>query len=137
MSRLNPFVDSYKFSDIVRLWARERLVHEVIVGRELAHGVVAEGLRIQSIDPKWLKPSEPFRRHPYVGFSATANAAPIVIRAIALEHLLTVARGAADPVMSLLCEEFVMRDAFKAWLLHTRRVLPMFWFAIEDTCHVA
>jgi hypothetical protein len=134
---VNQFIDSYKFSDVVRLWARERLVHEVIVGRELARGVVAEGLRVESANPKWLKTSESFRGYPYIGFSAIANAAPIVIRAAALEHLLTVARGATDPVMSLLCEEFVTRDAFKTWLLQTRRTLPLFWFASEDTHNAA
>ncbi len=49
-------IESFKFADIVKQWARERLVHDVIVGRELARGITREGLRFNSVDPKWTKP---------------------------------------------------------------------------------
>jgi hypothetical protein len=41
-------LDTYKITDIISLWGRERLVHDVVVGRELAKGAVAEGLKVQA-----------------------------------------------------------------------------------------
>ncbi len=36
-------VESFKFGDVARIWGRERLEHEVVIGRELARGVIQEG----------------------------------------------------------------------------------------------
>jgi len=128
----NQFVDSYKFRDIVQLWARERLVHEVVVARELVKGIIVEGLRFQSLDPNWAKTSEPFRGYPYVGYCAYEGATPIVIRATALEHLLVVMREAIDPSLPILEEEFVPKADFKNWLLRTSRAMPQFWFGESE-----
>lgn len=121
-------VEGYKFADIVRLWGRERLVHEVIVARELARGIIQEGLRFQSINPKWVKSSAEFRRYPYVGYVAREGGKPAIIRAETLEHLLGVMREAVDPDLRLLSEEFVTKSDFRDWLVHAGRPLPAFWF---------
>ena len=121
-------VESLKFGDIARIWGRERLQHEVVIGRELARGIVNEGLRFQSINPKWVKSSESFRGSPLVGFSAHQDLPPVLLRADALEHLLRVARHAVDPDISVLSDEYVLKDDFRKWLVHTGRALPEFWF---------
>jgi hypothetical protein len=130
--QLGQLVESYKFSDLVEHWARERLVHPVLVGRELAQGVIAEGLRLQSVDPKWVKSSEAFRGYPYIGYVSLDGHKPICIRATALEHLLAVMRQAADVDKALLAEEFVSRNEFRLWLVRTGRLLPAFWFGSEE-----
>jgi hypothetical protein len=121
-------VESYKFSDIIRLWGRERLVHDVIVARELAKGIIQEGLRFQSINPKWVKASAEFRCYPYVGYVAREGDKPAIIRAETLEHLVHVMREAIDPDLHILSEEFVLKADFRNWLVHTGRNLPAFWF---------
>jgi hypothetical protein len=121
-------VESYKFGDIVRLWGRERLLHDVIVARELAKGIISEGLRFQSINPKWLKSSAEFRCYPYIGYVSREGDKPAIIRAETLEHLLQVMREAVDPDLRILSEEFVLKADFRNWLVHTGRVLPAFWF---------
>jgi hypothetical protein len=121
-------VESYKFGDIVRLWGRERLVHEVIVGRELVKGIVQEGLRLQSVHPKWTKSSTEFRCYPYVGYVAREGDKPMIIRAETLEHLLKVMREAIDPDLRFLAEEFMTKTDFRNWLVYTGRTLPVFWF---------
>jgi hypothetical protein len=50
----SQLVESYKFWDVVSLWSRERLEHELIVARALARGVIIDGLRLHSADPKWV-----------------------------------------------------------------------------------
>ena len=125
-------VESFKFADIAKLWGRERLEHEVVIGRELAHGIINEGLRFQSISPKWVKSSESFRGSPLVGFSARQDLPPVLLRADALEHLLRVARNAVDPDMSILFDEFITRDDFRNWLVHSGRALPSFWFDTNE-----
>ena len=125
-------VESFKFADVARIWGRERLEHEVVIGRELAQGVIQEGLRFQSISPKWVKSSESFLGSPLVGFSAHQELPPVLLRADALEHLLKVARKAIDPDMSILSDEFVLKDDFRKWLVHTGRALPEFWFGPKE-----
>lgn len=127
-SDLGHLVESLKFRDLVTLWARERLMHEVLVAREIARGIICDGLRFQSIDPKWLKSGVAFRGYPYVGYAARAGAKPIIIRAEALEHLLAVMREAADPSSAILSEERVTKADFRDWLVHTGRSFPAFWF---------
>jgi hypothetical protein len=125
-------VESFRFADVVRLWARERLVHEVLVSKELVKGIVAEGLRFQSADPAWVSPNEPFRGYPYVGFVSLAEEKPIVIRASALEHLLSVMRSAIDPSPALLTDEVVTKGDFRQWLVRTGRPLPAFWYGAHE-----
>lgn len=127
---VNPafLVESYKFADIAQLWGRERLAHEVVVSRELAKGAIAEGLKIQSANARWVKASETLRGEPYVGLVSAQNEKPALIRATALEHLLAIARGAVDPNPVLLSEEFVSKDDFRKWLVRTGQSLPAFWF---------
>ena len=125
-------IESFKFGDIARIWGRERLEHEVVIGRELAQGIVHDGLRFQSINPRWVKSSESFRGSPLVGFSAQQDMPPVLLRASALEHLLRIARKALDPDMLVLSEEFVTKDDFRKWLVQTGRPLPKFWFGPEE-----
>ena len=125
-------IESFKFADIVKHWARERLVHEVIVGRELARGVTRDGLRFNSVDPKWTKPATELRGSPLVGFSARQDHPPILIRAIALEHLLAVEREAVDADLYLLSDELVTKNDFRKWLVKTGRPFPQFWFGPEE-----
>ena len=125
-------VESFKFADVVKHWARDRLVHEVIVGRELARGVVRDGLRFNSVNPKWAKPTMELRGSPLVGFSAREENPPVLLRAIALEHLLAVEREAIDPDHYLLSDEIVTRNDFRTWLVKTGRSFPRFWFGPEE-----
>jgi hypothetical protein len=125
-------IESYKYLDISQLWARERLVHEVIVARELARGIVREGLRFQSVNPKFVKAQEVFRGYPYVGYTARPGMKPIILKAESLEHLLAVAREATDPDFRVLSSEFVTKSDFRDWLVHTGRALPAFWFSSNE-----
>ena len=125
-------VDSFKFGDIIKHWGRERLVHDVLIFRELARGVVREGLRFQSVDPKWEKPNTEFRGYPLVGYSARQDLPPVMLRAVALEHLLAVARDASEPDPAILHAEFVTKHDFRNWLVHSGKALPAFWYAAEE-----
>lgn len=57
---------------------------------------------------------------------------PILIRAEALEHLLAVELKVIDPDVQLLHSEFVKKEDFRIWLVHTGRTLPKFWFAQSE-----
>ena len=61
---IEHLIESFPLGDIIRMWACERLGHEVLVGRELAKGVVGEALRLQNINPKHLKSSASLREKP-------------------------------------------------------------------------
>ncbi len=128
----SQMVESYKFWDVVTLWARERLEHEIVVARALARGVVIDGLRVQSVDPRWVKQDQSLSGYPYVGYVAAPGGIPVLLRAETLEHLLSVARSAAEPRAALLGSEFVMRSDFLHWLLATSQPLPEFWFSPEE-----
>ena len=121
-------VEAFKFRDVVQHWARERLVHEVLVARELAKGIIREGLRFQSVDPKWTKPGTIFRGEPLVGYSSRQEFPPILIRTEALAHLLAVEKGAIDWKEQVLKDEIITKDDFRIWLVHTGRAMPAFWF---------
>ncbi len=58
MMSLSHLVESYKYWDIVVLWAKERLEHEDIVARALARGIICDGLKCESIDSRWFKGNE-------------------------------------------------------------------------------
>ena len=125
-------VDSYTFGDIARLWGRERLTHEVLIGRELAIGVFDEGLRLRSVNPKHVKASEAFRFRPYVGLDPLNTGRPVMLRDDALTHLDAVASGVADVSFEILRYEFVTKHDFRSWLIHTGRSLPAFWYGPEE-----
>ena len=125
-------VESFKFVDIVKHWGRERLAHEVIVARELAKGVVREGLRFQSADPNWTKSTTAFRGYPLIGYAARRDLSPILIRPEALEHLFAVEREVSDPNLHILSNVFVTRNDFRLWLMSTGRLMPSFWFGPEE-----
>src|SRR5712691_10814896 len=92
-------VESFKFWDIVTLWAKEELESEEIVARALAKGVVRDGLRLNSTDLRWVKGKAlalALNGQPYVGFCAKPGVELCVLRAEALEHLLAVVREAKN-----------------------------------------
>jgi len=128
---LTEFVESYRFWDVVTLWARERLEHEDIVARTLARAVICDGLRLQSVDVRWLKKSArpvEFKGFPYAGYRADPKAPMCVLRATALDHLLGIVNRAETPSRDRLFEEFVLRKDFRAWLIGLELALPAFWF---------
>jgi hypothetical protein len=128
-------VESYKFWDIVKLWAREDLESEEIVARALAKGVVRDGLRLNSTDIRWAKgkgTAFELKGQPYVGFCAKPGAELSILRAEALEHLLAVVRQARRPSRKTLQDEFVMREDFRRWLRATKQEPPAFWFSKGD-----
>ena len=128
-------VESFKFWDIVTLWAKEELESEEVVARALAKGVVRDGLRLNSTDLRWVKGKASalaLNAQPYVGFCAKPGGDLCVLRAEALEHLLAVVREARRPSRKALREEFIFRDDFRRWLRSTKQPLPAFWFARSD-----
>ena len=125
-------VETYKFWDVTSLWAHERLENELVVARALARGIVVDGLRFQSIDPRWIKSDRSLSGYPYIGYAAIPDAPPVLLRAEALEHLLAVVRQAAVPSREILAPEFVARSDFRAWLNLTEQALPSFWFTNEE-----
>lgn len=130
---MNPghLVESYKFWDIVAQWARESVQAEEVIARALARGVVIDGLRVQSTDPRWMKTDRSLTGSPYVGYSALPDQPPVVLRLDALEHLLAVVRQGAAPSREVLAVEFVHRDDFGRWLDATGQPRPSFWFGGE------
>lgn len=128
-------VESYKFWDVVTLWAREELESEEVIARALAKGVIRDGLRLNSTDLRWIKGKASalaLNGQPYVGFCAKPGGDLCVLRAEALEHLLAVVRQARRPSRRSLREEFIFRDDFRRWLRSTKQPLPAFWFARSD-----
>jgi hypothetical protein len=126
---LSQHVESYRFWDIVSLWAEERQEHEQVVARALARGVVRDGLRMQSVDPRWMNPGTfELRGAPLVGYVAREGALPIFIRTSALGHLRSIVEKAATPDRQQLSEEFVTKQDFLAWLAYSQLPVASFWF---------
>lgn len=126
---LSRHVESFRFWEVVTQWARERLEHELVVARVLAKGVVREGLRAQSVDPRWLNVgSFELRGAPLVGYVARGGDLPVFLRAPALSHLQAIVERAAVPQPELLADEFITRQDFHAWLVRTGVMPPSFWF---------
>lgn len=125
-------VETYRLPDVVRMWARERLEHEVIVARDLARAIVCEGLKLQSVDGRWaagpLKPIE-FRGYPYVGYVSLPGSPMSIVRIAALNHLFAIVEQKEEPDLAKLHEEFLCKPDFRAWLQRQNRPLPQFWFA--------
>ncbi|MBA3592226.1 MAG: hypothetical protein M3Q12_09240 [Pseudomonadota bacterium] len=132
---MNPghHVESYRLWDIVTQWARETLQHESVIARALAKGVLRDGLRAQSVDPKWAnKGTFELRGLPLVGYVAKDGSLPIFIRSSALSHMTEVVEKAATPDPQLLFEEFVTKQDFGTWLQQVGISPPGFWFAIGE-----
>jgi hypothetical protein len=126
-------IESYKFWDIVTLWAKEQLESEDVVARALAKGIIRDGLRVQSTDAQWVKAKAmELKGQPFVGFCAVPGAEMAVLRAQALEHLLAVVRQARRPSRALLKEEFITKEDFRRWLRFTKQPLPAFWFGRSE-----
>ena len=124
-------VESYKFWDVVTLWAKERIEAQEVVARALARGIICDGLRVNSRDPKWIKgnsSSFELRGYPYVGYAPKPNSEMSIIRIEALEHLLAIVREGKNPSEEKLNEEFIGRDHFKVWCKDQGLLLPSFWF---------
>jgi hypothetical protein len=126
-------VESYKFWDVVTLWAKEQLEAEEVVARALAKAVIRDGLRLQSTDIRWAKGAVlELNGQPFVGFYAAPGSELSVLRAEALEHLLAVVRQARRPSRTVLTDEFITKDDFRRWLRATRQQPPAFWFARSE-----
>ncbi|HEY0665551.1 MAG TPA: hypothetical protein VGD24_05765 [Gallionella sp.] len=129
---LTQFIKTYRFADVVTLWARERLEHEAIVASALARAVICDGMRLQSIDDRWANDSNrqpiEFRGYPYVGYTAGPDGSMSILRASALEHLFAIVERGEEPQMGKLGEEFITREDFHAWLFASGLPLPRFWF---------
>jgi len=129
---LSQLVETYRFDDVVALWARERLEHDIVVARVLARAVVCDGLRAQSIDGRWANPPHKpveFHGYPYIGYTARPGSPMSVLRSSALNHLMAVVERGRKPDLGWLHEEFIHRDDFRRWLLEQKLPLPRFWFA--------
>ena len=125
-------IESYKFWDVVELWGKEQLVHEILIARRLAVGVVKEGLRFQSTNPKWLSSETELMSYPYVGYSAHPGEKPVILKAEVLEHLLSVAAENIEASKQLLQNEIITKHEFKSWLVKTGQSFPVFWFEKEN-----
>ena len=125
-------IESYKFWDIVELWGKELLVHEILIAKKLAVGVVKEGLQFQSTNPKWLSTETELMSYPYVGYSAHPGEKPVILKADVLEHLLSVASDKIEASKLILQSEIVTKHDFKSWLVKTGQSFPEFWFEKEN-----
>ena len=128
---MKELIESYKFWDIVTLWAKEILEHEDIVSRLLAEGVVKEGLRLNSVDTRWKRPKGDLELlgYPYVGYRPHAEGALMILKTESLEHLLASVRKAETPSRTELLETFILKEDFHVWLQTKNLSLPHFWFA--------
>jgi hypothetical protein len=128
---LSRHVESYRFWEVVTQWARERMQHEHVVARVLAQGVIREGLRVQSVDPKWTNVgSFELRGAPIVGYVSREGDLPIFVRATALKHLRGVVERAAVPEPECVHEEFLTKQDFYAWLIRNHILPPSFWYEV-------
>ena len=130
---LSQHVESFRFWDVVNQWAQEQVVHEHVVARAMAKGVLRDGLRMQSVDPRWTHPGTfELRGAPLVGYVAREGVLPVFIRVSALSHMRQIVERGAQPDPKLLFEEFVTKQDFGAWLARERLPVPHFWFAVAQ-----
>lgn len=127
-----PLVASHIVPDLVRLWARERLVHEVLVAREIAEGVLTQGLRVESSDAKWVPADTALRGSPLVGYVARPGTQALLLRQSALDHLRGIAAGRQEPVLAALAGERIVKGDFRQWLILRALPLPAFWFDASE-----
>jgi hypothetical protein len=126
-------IESYRIWDVISQWGRETLQHEIILARVIAKAVIRDGLRVQSVDPRWATRGT-FELHgsPFVGYVARDGALPIFIRSSALKHLINIVEHAAMPDQQALFDECVTKQDFKAWLEQADLPLPAFWFSLSE-----
>lgn len=126
---LSQYVESYRFWEVVTQWARERLEHEHIVARVLAKGVLREGLRVNSVDPRWASVGTfELRGAPMLGYVARQGDLRIFIRTVALAHLTSIVEKAGPPEPDFLRDEFISKQDLYAWLIRSHILPPSFWF---------
>ncbi len=131
---LSRHVESYRLWEIVKQWARERLQHEIVVARVIARGVIREGLRVQSVDSKWLNAGTfELRGMPLVGYVGREGDLPILLRATALNHLRAIVETADVPEEALLRDEFITKQDFYSWIIRSHILPPSFWFEVPDS----
>lgn len=129
---ISQLIETYRFPDVVTLWARERLENEAIVACALARAVICDGLRLQSIDERWANSpgrTIEFLGYPYVGYTARPNGSMSILRASALDHLFAIVERGKEPELNKLHEEFIDRNDFHDCLLSVGLPLPRFWYA--------
>jgi hypothetical protein len=122
------YVESYKFWDVVNLWGRETLEHDVMVARRLANGVIKQGLRLQSKNPKWMDSNDELLSYPYIGYTVIESEGPIILKAVTLAHLINIAEEKEDPSKIILSDEAVLKSDFTNWLVRTGQSFPKFWY---------
>ena len=128
---LSQLVETYKFWDVVTLWANEHTDREDTIARALAKAVICNGLPLNSVDKRWPKGDRgksELRGYPYVGYRAIQGGEMVVLRVEALEHLLAIVRRAETPSRIILSHEFILREDFAQWLGSVEQPLPSFWF---------
>jgi len=128
---LSQLVESFKFWDVVALWAKEQLDHEEVVARALAKAVICDGLRLNSVEKGWPRggrEKNELKGYPYVGYRPMQGGEMMVLRVDALEHLLAIVRRAETPSRHVLAQEFILRKDFARWLGDAKLSLPSFWF---------
>ena len=127
----SQLVESYRFWEVATQWAQDRLQHEHLIARVMSRGVIRDGLRMQSVDPRWTDPGTFELRGPIVGYVGRQGALPIFIRMSALNHLRAVVEQAVVPDPHQLFEEFVTKQDFGAWLEQQGLEKPAFWFGAD------
>ena len=128
---ISQLVETYKFWDVVTLWAQEQTDREEIIARAIAKAVICNGLPLNSVDKRWPKGERgksDLRGYPYVGYRAIQGGPMVVLRVESLEHLLAVVRRAETPSREILAQEFILREDFARWLGEVEQPLPSFWF---------
>jgi hypothetical protein len=122
------YIESYKFWDVVSLWGRETLEHDVLVARKLANGVIKQGLRMQSKNPEWMDSKDELLSYPYIGYTVIESEGPIILKAVALAHLINITEEKEEPSKIILNDEAVLKSDFKKWLVRTGQSFPEFWY---------
>jgi hypothetical protein len=135
---IGHFVDSYRFWDLVQLWAQETLRHHSLIARALAKAVLCDGLRLQSHIPSHIANDPSIRwGKDIVGYVSTPGSPLVLLRISALHHLEAIVERAALPDPYRLHEEFVLKTDFQHWLLAQGLPLPTFWFSPVERSQAA
>ena len=132
---LSRFVTTYRFWDVVVLWARERLEHEEVVARALASGIIRSGLAVSEYDPDertvsvLQEASISLRAAPWTGYRATDSAPLLRIRAATLSHLIAIVEHGLMPSRNLLFQVTIAQEDFGLWADTQEIPRPSFWFS--------
>jgi hypothetical protein len=122
------YIESYKFWDVVSLWGKEILEHDVLVAKKLANGVIKQGLRMQSKNPEWMNSKNELLSYPYIGYTVIESEGPIISKAVALAHLINITEETEEPSKIILNDKAVLKSDFKKWLVRTGQSFPEFWY---------